>query len=67
LLVQSRSPEEVSAGLQLLQDSAEHGDVPAMVQLGLLFKGGKYVHRNDNEAFHWFSLLIANCAREPVF
>jgi TPR repeat protein len=56
LLVASRSPEDAKAGLQLLSDSAEKGDVPAMLNLGFLYEGGKYVRKNYTEAFHWFGL-----------
>ncbi len=56
VLVQSRSPEESKAGLQLLRDSANSGYVPAIMNLGLLFEGEKYAPKDYNEAFHWFSL-----------
>jgi TPR repeat protein len=56
LLVFSHSPKDAETGLQLLRDSAEKGNVSALVQLGLLYEGGKYVRKNYNEAFHWFSL-----------
>ena len=52
----SNSPDGVEAGLQLLRDSADKGYVPAMVQLALLYEGGKYVRLNYTEAFHWFGL-----------
>lgn len=55
LVVQSRSKADVSSGLQLLQDSAGKGCVPAMVSLGLLYEGDQYIERNYNEAFRWFS------------
>jgi uncharacterized protein len=56
LLVVSRSPDDAEAGFQLLRGSAEKGNVPAMLQLGLLYESGKYVRKNYNEAFHWFGL-----------
>ena len=56
LVVVSRSPEDAETGLQLLRGSADKGNVPAMLQIGLLYEGGKYVRKNYNEAFHWFSL-----------
>src|SRR5687768_9109715 len=46
VLVQSRSPEETATGLQLLRNSATNGFVPAMLNLGLLLKGGAYVQRD---------------------
>jgi TPR repeat protein len=55
-LVRSRSEEEAKAGLQLLRNSAEKGYVPAMLQLGLLFEGNKYVQRDYKEAFYWFGM-----------
>ena len=39
-----------------LRSSAAAGNVPAMINLGYLFEGGKYVKRNYNEAFLWFGL-----------
>jgi TPR repeat protein len=41
--------------LQLLRGSAEKGCIVAMLNLGYLLEGGKFVRKNDNEAFHWFS------------
>jgi TPR repeat protein len=55
LVVLSDSPKTTDSGLQLLGGSAEKGCVPAMMNLGYLFESGKYVRRNYNEAFHWFS------------
>ncbi len=55
LIVQGSSPESTNAGLQLLRGSAEKGYVPAMLNLGYLLEGDKYVRRNYDEAFHWFS------------
>jgi uncharacterized protein len=42
--------------MDLLHSSAEHGFVPAMVNLGFLNQSGKYSKTNYSEAFHWFSL-----------
>ncbi len=55
LVVTSRSRETTDTGLELLRDSAEKDYVPAMMNLAYLSEGGKYVRRNYNEAFHWFS------------
>lgn len=55
LIVTSRSPETTDTGLKLLLGLAEKDYVPAMMNLGYLFESGKYVRRNYNEAFHWFS------------
>ena len=55
LVVQSNSPEASATGLQLLRGSAEKGCILAMLNLGYLLEGGKFVRKNDNEAFHWFS------------
>ena len=55
LVVQSNSPEASATGLQLLRGSAEKGCIVAMLNLGYLLEGGKFVRKNDNEAFHWFS------------
>ena len=55
LIVTSSSPETTDTGLKLLLGSADKGNVPAMLNLGYLYEGGKYVRRNYNEAFHWFS------------
>lgn len=54
VLVQSKSPEDESAGLQLLRNSASNGFVPAMVNLGLMLEGGVYVRQDYTEAFYWF-------------
>lgn len=51
--------EDSRDGMQLLQDSATKGNVPAMVQLGLLYDAGKYVPTNYDQGFHWFSLAAA--------
>lgn len=59
LVTLSRSPEDAEAGLQLMIASAEKGNIPVMSQLGLLYKGGKFVRRNYNESFRWFSLAAA--------
>jgi hypothetical protein len=59
LVVRSAVPEEAKAGLELLQDSAEKGYVPAMLNLGLLLEAGVFVERKDNEAFHWLGLAAA--------
>jgi TPR repeat protein len=56
LLVQSRTPEEAEAALKLARNSARNGYVRAMLQLGFLFEGNKYVHKDYREAFQWFSL-----------
>jgi TPR repeat protein len=56
LLIQSSSPEEAKAGLQLFRKSASDGYVAAMLGLGFLFEGGKYVTKDYKEAFHWFSM-----------
>jgi TPR repeat protein len=55
LVVQSNSPEASATGLQLLRGSAEKGCIAAMLNLGYLLEGGKYVRKNYNEAFHWFN------------
>jgi TPR repeat protein len=55
MLTRSGSPEEAKAGLRLLQDSADKGYVPAMLQLGLLSEGGKYVPKDYTQALYWFS------------
>jgi hypothetical protein len=55
LVVQSNSPEASVTGLQLLHGSAEKGCIVAMLNLGYLLEGGKFVPKNDSEAFHWFS------------
>ena len=55
LVVLSGSQETTEAGLKLLRSSAEAGNVPAMINLGCLFEAGKYVRRNYDEAFRWFS------------
>jgi TPR repeat protein len=59
LVVLSGSPEIKDTGLQLLRGSAEKGYAPAMMNLGLLFEGGKYVRKNYNEAIHWFGQAAA--------
>jgi TPR repeat protein len=56
LVALSHSPKDAEAGLQLLRDSAEKDNVPAMLQLGSLYEVGKYVRKNYNEEFHWFNL-----------
>ena len=55
LIVQSHSQETLGTGLQLLRGSAEKGYVPAMMNLGYLFEGGKFVRKNYDDAFHWFN------------
>jgi hypothetical protein len=55
LVVQSNSPDASDTGLQLLRGSAEKGCIAAMLNLGYLLEGGKYVRKNYNEAFHWFN------------
>ncbi len=55
LVVESTSPGTADTGLQLLRGSADKGCVAAMLNLGYLFEGGKYVRRNYNEAFQWFT------------
>jgi TPR repeat protein len=59
LVVQSNSPEASATGLQLLRGSAEKGCIVAMLNLGYLLEGGKYVRKNYNEAFHWFNQAAA--------
>jgi TPR repeat protein len=54
LVSMEQSPAEVTAGINLLRTSAEKGFVPSMVNLGFVYRSGKY--GNTNEAFHWFSL-----------
>jgi TPR repeat protein len=54
VVVQSQSPEDAANGLRLLRSSATNGFVPAMLNLGSLFRRGEYVQRNDSEALHWF-------------
>ncbi len=56
LVVRSTSELQIMEGLRLLHASAEKGYVLAMLNLGYLLKDGKYVERNDEEAFQWFTL-----------
>lgn len=59
LLVQSQSPEAFETGLELVRESATNGYVPAMLDLGVLNQTGRYVPKDEVQAFHWFSLAAA--------
>lgn len=55
IIVQSQSREATAAGLQLMRAAADKGNLPAMMNLGFLYEDGRYLRRNYNEAFLWFS------------
>jgi len=59
LVVQSNSPAASATGIQLLRGAAEKGCILAMLNLGYLLEGGKYVRQNYDEAFHWFNQAAA--------
>lgn len=56
LVAQNQSKEAVLSGMQLMRAAARKGYVPAMLSLGKFLVGDRYVERNYDEAFHWFSL-----------
>lgn len=59
LLVTSQSPTMSETGFRFLRQSAVDGNVAAMLQLGLLYSGGKFIRQNYNESFRWFSAAAA--------
>jgi TPR repeat protein len=56
----SQTPDEVKAGLQMMQTSAQNGYVLAMVNLGVMSETGRYFPRNYDQAFYWFGLAATN-------
>ena len=56
VLIQSRSVEQRTSGLLLLQNSATNGFVPAMLNMGILYEGGEHLQRDYSEARHWFTM-----------
>lgn len=56
LIVLNISNESKVEGVALVKGAAEKGYVPAMMNLGYLYMGGKYIRWNYDEAFRWFSL-----------
>jgi TPR repeat protein len=56
LVVQGKSADETAAGTRLLNRAGEKGYVPAMLNLGYLYEDGRFVEKNGEVAFHWFSL-----------
>ena len=54
VVVQSQSPKDTAAGLELLRNSATNNFVPAMLNLALLFQNCVYVPQDYSEAFHWY-------------
>jgi len=55
-VLRSTTVEGVDEGMQLMQTSAEHGNVLAMFNLGLLFSQGKYVRKDYTQSFHWYEM-----------
>ncbi len=55
-VVRSTTKEGVDEGMELMQASAETGNVMAMLNLGTIFSQGQYVRKDYTQAFHWYEM-----------
>ncbi len=56
LIVLNPSSETADAGLQMLREAADAGNVSAMLNLGYMYETGRYLPKDYSLAFRWFSL-----------